>query len=65
LADDKREVVVTDVKILFWSMVVLMVKWAVAAIPALIVLLVIGSVVSMVMAAIFGGGNADTCPLRA
>jgi urea transporter len=56
MADDKREVVVTDVKIPFWSMVVLMVKWAVAAIPALIVLLVIGSVVSMVMAAIFGGG---------
>ena len=56
MADDKREVVVTDVKIPFWSMVVLMVKWAVAAIPALIVLLVIGAVVSMVMAAIFGGG---------
>ena len=56
MADDKREVVVTDVKIPFSSMVVLMVKWAVAAIPALIVLLVIGSVVSMVMAAIFGGG---------
>ena len=56
MADDKREVVVTDVKIPFWSMVVLMIKWAVAAIPALIVLLVIGSVVSMVMAAIFGGG---------
>jgi len=56
MADDKREVVVTDVKIPFWSMVVLMVKWAVAAIPALIVLLVIGSVVSMVMAAIFAGG---------
>ena len=56
MADDKREVVVTDVKIPFWSMVVLMVKWAAAAIPALIILLVIGSVVSMVMAAIFGGG---------
>ena len=65
MADDKREVVVTDVKIPFWSMVVLMVKWTVAAIPALIILLVIGSMVSMVMAAIFGGGNADTCPLRA
>jgi hypothetical protein len=56
MADDKREVVVTDVKIPFWSMVVLMVKWAVAAIPALIILLVIGSVASMVMAALFGGG---------
>jgi hypothetical protein len=56
MADDKREVVVTDVKIPFWSMVVLMVKWAVAAIPALIILLVIGAVASMVIAAIFGGG---------
>jgi len=56
MADDKREVVVTDVKIPFLSMVVLMVKLAIAAIPALIILLVIGLVVSMVMAAIFGGG---------
>ena len=55
MADDKREVVVTDVKIPFWSMVVLMVKWAIAAIPALIILLVIGAVVSMAFAAIFGG----------
>jgi len=56
MADEKHEVVVTDVKIPFLSMVVLMVKWAVAAIPALIVLLVIGAVASMAMAAIFGGG---------
>ena len=56
MADDKREVVVTDVKIPFWSMVVLMVKWAVASIPALIFLLVIGAVASTVIAAIFGGG---------
>jgi len=54
MADGKREVVVTDVKIPFWSMVVLMVKWAVAAIPALIILLVIGAVASTVIAAIFG-----------
>jgi len=56
MADDKREVVVTDVKIPFWSMVALLVKWAIAAIPALIILLVIGALVSMVMAALFGGG---------
>jgi len=56
MADEKHEVVVTDVKIPFLSMVVLMVKWAVAAIPALIVLLAIGAVASMAMAAIFGGG---------
>ena len=56
MADEKREVVVTDVKIPFWSMVVLMVKWAVAAIPALIILILIGAVASMVISAIFGGG---------
>jgi hypothetical protein len=56
MADDRHEVVVTDVKIPFWSMVVLMVKWAVAAIPALIILIVIGTVLSVAMAAIFGGG---------
>lgn len=56
MSDDKREVVVTDVKIPFWSMVVLMVKWAIAAVPALIILLVIGAIVSMAIAALFGGG---------
>jgi hypothetical protein len=56
MADEKREVVVTDVKIPFWSMVVLMVKWAIAAIPALIILLVIGALASTVIAALFGGG---------
>lgn len=56
MADDKREVIVTDVKIPFWSLVILMVKLAIAAIPAFIILLIIGSVVSVVMAVIFGGG---------
>lgn len=56
MTDEKREVVVTDVRIPFWSMVILMVKWAIAAIPALIILLVIGAVVSVVIAAISGGG---------
>jgi ABC-type multidrug transport system permease subunit len=54
MADDKRKVVVTDVKSPFVSMVVLMGKWAAAAIPALIILLVIGAVASTVIAAIFG-----------
>jgi hypothetical protein len=39
VANERREVVVTDVKIPFWSMVVLMVKWAIAAIPAVIILI--------------------------
>lgn len=44
MADNKHEVVATDVKVPFWSMVVLLVKRAIAAIPALIIQLVIGAV---------------------
>ena len=55
MADNTHEVVVTDIKIPFWSMVVLMVKWALAAIPAIIILIAIGSVLSMILGALFGG----------
>ena len=54
MADDKREVVVTDIKIPFVSMVILMVKWAVAAIPALFILFIIGGLLTMVLGLIFG-----------
>lgn len=49
MADDKREVVVTDIKIPFWSMVVLMVKWAIAAIPAVIILMLLVALISVVL----------------
>ena len=39
--NDKQEVRVTDIRMPFGSMVVFMVKWAVASIPALIILLVL------------------------
>jgi hypothetical protein len=42
---EKTEVVVTDVNIKFTSMVVLMVKAALAAIPALIILAIFGAIV--------------------
>lgn len=47
---DAREVVVVDVKIPFWSMVVLLVKWSIAAIPAFVILVILGTVISMVLA---------------
>jgi hypothetical protein len=56
MADDKREVVVIDIKIPFSSMVILMVKWAVAAIPALFILFIIGGLLTMVLGLIFGTG---------
>ncbi len=49
MANDKQEVVVTDIKIPFWSMVVLLVKWAIAAIPALIILMMIAGALSFVL----------------
>jgi hypothetical protein len=55
MADNVQEIVVTDVKIPFLSMVVLLVKWALAAIPAMIILIIIGIVLSMVVGSMFGG----------
>lgn len=56
MADNARETVVTDIKIPFWSMVVLLVKWALASIPAVIILVIIGIAVSAAVNAVFGGG---------
>ena len=50
-----QEIVVTDIKIPFLSMVVLLVKWALAAIPAMIILIVIWMILSMALGAMFGG----------
>jgi hypothetical protein len=55
MADIPPTVVVTDIKIPFWSLVVLMVKWALAAIPALVILIAIGTIVSAVFTFLFGG----------
>ncbi len=55
MSADYGKVVVTDIKIPFTSMVVLMVKWAIATIPALILLIVIGSVAFGVFNALMGG----------
>jgi hypothetical protein len=50
---EKTEVVVTDVNIKFTSMVVLMVKAALAAIPALIILAVFGAVLTVAFGWLF------------
>ncbi len=51
MMENKQEVVVTDVHIPFGSMVALMVKWALASIPAAIVVFLI----YLAFAAMFGG----------
>jgi hypothetical protein len=58
MADERKEVVVTDVRIPFLSLMVLTIKWVLASIPALIILWLIGMVGMMLfwglMSAIMG-----------
>jgi hypothetical protein len=49
MSPDYGKIIVTDIKIPFRSMVVLMVKWAVATIPALIILILIGSIMQRIL----------------
>ena len=52
---NEREVVVVDIRMPFWSMVIFMVKWAVASIPALVVLAILLSIVMGLVTGLFGG----------
>ena len=52
---DRQEVVVVDIQMRFWSMVGFMVKWAIATIPALIILIVIGAIVIAAVGSVVGG----------
>lgn len=49
---EKQEVVVTDIQMPFGSMVVFMIKWAIAAIPAAIILFILGAVLMGMLAGI-------------
>ena len=55
MSEDSGKVVVTDIKIPFGSMVVLMVKWAIATIPAFIILTLIGSFILYLTGFLFRG----------
>lgn len=57
---ENKEVVVTDIKMPFWSMVVFMIKWAIASIPAFIILAFVFAIFSGVVSAIIG----STLPMR-
>ncbi|MGH0028708.1 MAG: hypothetical protein ACQGVC_02885 [Myxococcota bacterium] len=56
MADSER-VVVTDIRMPFGSMVAFMVKWTIASIPALIILLILGMVFWGFIAAFIGGAG--------
>jgi hypothetical protein len=50
-----QRVIVTDISMEFWSMVVFFVKLAIAAIPALLILVCLGAIVSVFLTGIFVG----------
>ena len=52
-----QRVAITDISIPFGSMVVLMVKTAIAAIPALLILLILGAMGSGILISMFRGAH--------
>jgi len=57
---NQQHVTITDIKMPFLSMVVFMVKAAIASIPAFIILSLIGSVMFAVLGFSFGSGHITT-----
>ena len=54
LQQPPMRVVVTDVDMKFGTMIVFMIKWAIAAIPATLILSLIGGVIMAIMFVILG-----------
>ena len=53
---EKQEVVVTDIRMSFGSMVVFMIKWTIAAIPAVLILSLLVGVAAAIFGALVGNG---------
>ena len=49
----RMQVVVTDIDMPFMSMVIFIVKWTIAAIPAMIILFILGGIAAVVLGGIF------------
>jgi hypothetical protein len=52
MGSENTQVVVTDIRMPFWSMVIFMIKWAIAAIPAFILLAILGAIVTALLSAL-------------
>ena len=50
-----EEIIVKDIKMTFGSMVIFMIKWSFAAIPAMIILGIIGAIVGAIFGGMFAG----------
>ncbi|PZN71945.1 MAG: hypothetical protein DM484_25225 [Candidatus Methylumidiphilus alinenensis] len=54
-SDEPSKVIVVDLQMPFFSIVILMVKWALASIPAIIILATLFSIVTGFMGGMMGG----------
>lgn len=54
-ARDNNRITIVDIRMPFWSMVIFMVKAAIASIPAFVILSVIGSLVFALLGGLFDG----------
>jgi hypothetical protein len=61
----RQEVVVKDIDMPFWSMVFFMVRWAIAAIPALSILFFLGLLVAFVLGGVGDRTYTPTAPTTA
>ena len=53
---------IRDIDVPFWRIVMIMIKWSIAAIPATIILVAIWVVVMAVFAALFGSHMRNAAP---
>ena len=51
----EKRVVVTDIRMPFLSMMVFMIKWVIASIPAFIILSILGAIVTAILGTLMGG----------
>jgi hypothetical protein len=51
----EKRVVVTDISMPFLSMMIFMIKWVIASIPAFIILSIMGGIVTAILGALMGG----------
>ena len=54
-----NHVIVTDIRMPFLSMVIFMIKWVIAAIPAMMILAVLGTIFTALIGGFFGLMGVD------
>lgn len=54
-SESEKRVVVTDISMPFVSMVIFMIKWVIASIPAFIILSILWAIVTTIVGMIMGG----------